>query len=73
MYSPQESAEIQLYRRKVNDGSITQEELKRGLELLRKSRAGAHATSATSHSRKSAAAAKKNIDSDSLLGELDGL
>lgn len=73
MYSPQESAEIQLYRQKVNDGTITKEELQRGLALLRKGRSSAHATSAASKERKAGAAAKKNVNSDALLGELDGM
>jgi hypothetical protein len=73
MYTPQESAEIQMYRQKVNAGTITKEELQRGMDLLRRARAGAHATSAASKEKKSAAAARKNIDSNSLLGELDGL
>lgn len=73
MYSPQESAEIQLYRQKVNAGTITQEELKRGLELLRRSRGAAHASSAASKEKKASSAAKKNVDSGALLDELGGL
>lgn len=73
MYTPQESLEIQQYRQKVNAGTITKEELQHALALLRKGRAGAAATSAASKERKSSAAAKKNINSDNLLGELDGL
>lgn len=73
MYSPQESAEIQMYRQKVNAGTITKEELQRGLELLRRGRGAAHATSAASKERKATSKAKANVNSDSLLDELGGL
>lgn len=71
MYSPQESAEILVLRAKVADNSITAEELKRGLALLQKSRAGAAVVS--SKARTAKAAASKPIDSDGLLGELGAL
>lgn len=73
MYTPQESQTILNFRQKVNNGTITREELKEGLALLAKARAGAHATSAASKERKSSAAAKKNVNSDALLSELEGL
>lgn len=71
MYSPQESAEILVLRAKVNAGTITVEELKRGLSLLQKSRAAAQVTSTKSRTTK--AAAKAPINSDDLLGELGSL
>jgi hypothetical protein len=71
MYSPEESMRIQQYRQKVNDGTITKEELKEALMLLRKGREGAHATSTASRTRK--AASKQPINSDSLLDELGGM
>jgi hypothetical protein len=70
MFTPEESAKIQLYRQKVNDGSITLDELQEGLALLRKNRAQAHATSTASRTRK--AAGKQPINSDDLLSELGG-
>lgn len=73
MYTPEQSTRILELRQKVLQNQATPEELKEGLALLRRSREGAHAASATSRSAKSTAAAKKNINSDALLGELDGL
>lgn len=70
MYSPQESIRIQILRAKVNDNTITREELKEASALLRQSREGAHAVSARSKATK---AAKAPVDSNKLLGELDGL
>lgn len=73
MFTPQQSLQIQAWRKKVSAGTITKEELREAMELLRQGRAMAHETSATSRARKSTTAAKKNVDSDKLLGELDGL
>lgn len=70
MYTAQESMEIQSLRRKVEDGSITPQELRRGIELLAKSRGQAATVSAASKAKK---AAKGPVDTQSLLGELDGL
>lgn len=52
---------------------MTQEEYKEVLRELRVDRVKAGEVSAASKARKSTAAAKKNINSDDLLGELDGL
>jgi hypothetical protein len=71
MYSPQESTQILLFRQKVSNNTITPEELKEALALLRKAREGAHATSAVSRAKKTAS--KTPVNSDALLGELDGL
>lgn len=70
MYSPEQSARILLLRAKVNDGSITPDELKEGLALLRSQREGAHAASAATKSRK---AAKAPVNSNDLLSELGDL
>lgn len=70
MYTAQESIEIQNLRRKVEDGSITPVELRRGIELLAKSRGNAAAVSAKSKATK---AAKGPVDTKGLLDELDGL
>jgi hypothetical protein len=70
MYSPQESSRILELRMKVNNNTITQDELKEGLALLARARAGAHATSAASKTKK---AAKGPVDSGKLLDELEGL
>ena len=71
--TPETSARIQLLRQKSRDGTITQEELREALAMLREDRAMSADTSAKSKARKSVAAEKKNINSDDLLGELDGL
>lgn len=68
MYSPDESAQIQQWRAKCNNNTITQDELKEALALLRRGREGAHAASAASKAKK---ASKAPVDSDKLLGELD--
>lgn len=73
MYTPEQSARIQLLRQKITQGTITQEELKEGMALLRLQREGAHATADGARTKRASAAAKKNINSDALLGELDGL
>lgn len=73
MYSPEETQKILILRGKINAGTFTKEELSEGMALLRRGRAGAHATSAASKVKKAAGAAKKNINSDALLDELKGL
>lgn len=70
MYSPQESAQIQLCRQKVANGTITKEELREALALLARGRGAAAQASAASKTRK---ASGKNVDSDKLLDELSGL
>lgn len=70
MYSPQQSARIQELRRKVQDNTITQAELKEGIELLRQGRGVASDASAASKAKK---AAKAPVNSDDLLSELGGL
>ena len=71
MYTPAESLRIQELRLKVANNTITKEELKEGLILLRKGREQAQATSTASRTKK--AASKTPINSDSLLDELGGL
>jgi hypothetical protein len=70
MYSPQESAQIQMFRQKTNNGTITKEELKEALALLARGRTSAASSSAAT---KTARAAKAKPDGDALLGELEGL
>lgn len=71
MYTPQESIQIQLWRQKINNGTITKDELKEALFLLSRSRTAGATASAASKTRK--AASKAPINSDSLLDELGGL
>lgn len=71
--SPEMQAKMAEWRQKARDNTLTKEEMKEAIKLMRTERVGAAATSAASKTRKSAATAKKNIDSDDLLSQLDGL
>ena len=66
-------AKIAIWRQRCREGTMTQEEYKEVLRELRADRVKAGEVSAASKARKSTATAKKNINSDDLLGELDGL
>ena len=62
---------IQLWRQKSLDGTITLDEMREALALIRKERVGASVVSAVSREKKSTAKAKAApINSDDLLGEL---
>lgn len=62
---------IQVWRQKCLDGTITVEEMKLAIEAIRKERVLATEKSATAKVKKESAAAKaKPVDSDALLGEL---
>jgi hypothetical protein len=52
---------------------LTMEEMREAIKIMREDRTGAAATSAASKATKSAAKTKKNIDSDDLLSQLDGI
>lgn len=67
MYDPETSAKIQLYRQKSLDGTLTQDEMREAIGLLRQGRAAAAATSAKSRSKKAP------VDSGALLDQLDSL
>ena len=67
------STQVQLWRQKAREGTLTQDEMKEALIALRESRQAAGAVSATSREKKAIAKVKKNINSDDLLNELDGL
>lgn len=67
------SAQVQLWRQKAAAGTLTQEEMKEAINTLRQGRIAASATSAASGERKATRAAKANINSDDLLGQLEGL
>lgn len=61
-------------REKSRNNTLTMEELKESIEMLRGDRIAAHGASATSKARTATAKAKKGpIDSNDLLSELDGL
>ena len=62
---------IQLWRRKVQDGSITTDEMRQAIAAIRQDRVGASKVSAASGAKKAAVKAKAvPINSDDLLGEL---
>ena len=62
---------IQIWRQKAADGTITLEEMRQAIAAIRKERVGASEKSDTSRAKKATAAAKKApIDSDALLNEL---
>lgn len=71
--SPEMSAKVQLWRQKAREGTLSVEESREALAFLRADRVHAAATSKASSTRKATSAAKKSIDSDSLLDELGGL
>ena len=62
------TSQIQLWRQKSADGTITQGEMREAIAAIRKERVAASTTSAVSRAKK--ADTKKPIDSDDLLDEL---
>ncbi len=65
------NANIQLWRQKSADGTITLDEMRQAIAAIRKERVGASEVSAVSRERKSTAKAKAApIDSDALLDSL---
>jgi hypothetical protein len=73
MLSPEAQARLATLRQKARDNTLTKEECAEAIAMMRQERVAASATSAASKARKSTAAAKKNVNSDDLLSELDGL
>lgn len=71
--SPEMQAQIQIWRQKSRDGTITQDELREALKALREDRVRAATTSEASRGRKAATRAKAAVNSDDLLSELEGL
>ena len=69
MYSPEDNAAIVSYRAKAAAGTLTEEDLKHAVSLLRQARRGAVEGAA----RKRSAAAKQTRNADDLLNELEGL
>ena len=71
--TPDISAKVQLWRQKAREGTLTQDEMREAIEVLRQGRTAAAVTSAVSRERKATAKAKANVNSDDLLSELDDL
>lgn len=62
---------IQIWRQKSREGTITMEEMKEAIAAIRKERVGSSEVSAASKVKKATAKAKEApIDSDDLLGQL---
>lgn len=65
---------IQVWRAKAADGTITLEEMRDAIAAIRKERVNASEKSATAKTRTATAAKKKApINGESLLDELEGL
>jgi hypothetical protein len=73
MISSEVTQRLAELRHKQLSGTITLEELREGVALMRNNRMSAAAASSGSASKKRTAAAKANINSDDLLSELEGL
>lgn len=70
MYSPELNSKLAIFRQKVADNTITDEELQEGVALLRQERKSAVVNSAK---KKSAAARAPAKSADDLLSELEGM
>ena len=71
--SPELQAQVQLWRQKAREGTLTQGEMRQAIAALRQDRVGAAAVSAKSKATKATARAKANVNSEDLLNELDNL
>ena len=69
MYPPETQAKIALFRAKMAEGTMTIEEMKEAVELLREGRLAASLASASSTRKR---AAREIPKADDLLGELEG-
>jgi len=68
MYSPETQSKIATYRQKALDGTLTLDECRESIKLLREGRETAQAAAKASKSR-----AKPPVSADALLNELDSL
>ena len=71
--SPELQSKIQMWRQKAREGTLSADEMREAIAALRQDRVAASATSAAAKERKSTARAKKDINSDAMLDELEGL
>lgn len=72
MYSPEVSAAIQSYRERVRAGTLTLDDMREALSMLRNGRAAAARTSTASRTKHAATKAPVASGED-LLSELEGL
>lgn len=70
MYSAETQARLAILRSKATDGTITEEEMREGIRLLRGDRIGAQVASDSSRRKKAVAVIPS---ADDLLEELGGL
>ena len=68
--SPETQAKVQLWRQKAREGTLSQEDRREAIQLLRQDRIGAAQVSTASRAKK---APKAPINADDLLSELENL
>lgn len=66
-------SQIQLWREKCRQGTMTAADYREAVAYIRQGRTMASAVSAKAKTAKAATRAKANVNSDDLLGELEGL
>lgn len=66
-FTPEVQAKIQIWRERARAGTLTQDEMREAIVVLRQDRVRASAVSATARKRKAP------VDAEALLGELDNL
>lgn len=72
--SQEAQARIGVLREKARNNTITQDEMREAIQMMRQDRVGAATASAGAKERKATASKKKApVNSDDLLSELDGL
>lgn len=71
--SPEIQLKIQEWRAKAREGSLTQDEMREAIAVLRKDRGAIPSATAGSKTTRERKAAAAKPDSDALLGELDNL
>ena len=69
--SVETQAKIQLFRQKAREGTLTQDDMREAIILMRGDRERAASVSATSRTKK--AVGKVKVNSDDLLSELDNI
>lgn len=77
MITAETQATLAVYRQKARDNTLTQDEMKHAIQLMRQERVGASVVSASSRAAKSIAKEKAKPkakpNGDDLLSELDDL
>lgn len=71
MYDPETQAKIQIWRQKAAAGTLTLEESREAIQVMRQGRLHAAEVSSKSRTRAAGTRAKANVNSDDLLSELD--